>query len=314
MKKITLLFLSLVCACGALASSGKKVDKSTLAITKVSATKAIENAMKSNGSTATFNRVVEAIDVNLLSAFNDTRKFKIVSRSDLDAVMKEQSLADSGLVSISDSNAAKMGQLLGAKYIVTVSVDDFQDFIDRASFATLAKSDENRTIRIGAIAKIIDSSTSSILETVNVIVKKRSYVSKSNIAQHSGGSQSDDSIALLTRDISSQIANRVADIIFPPKVIGKTGKIVTFNRGDGTGVRVGDEYSIFALGEEMVDPDTGEKLGAEEVDVGKMRVISITPKFSKGTLLEDNGVDKGQVLRLAKKAPVQELTTEDNEI
>ena len=104
------------------------------------------------------------------------------------------------------------------------------------------------------------------------------------------------------RDISTQIANRVADAVFPPKIVGKTGKIATFNRGGGTGVSVGDEYEVFALGEEMVDPDTGDKLGYEEVSVGRLKVVSVAPKFSRGTLTEDNGVEKGQVVRLVKKA------------
>ncbi len=312
MKKVLLLSISLLCAFSTLLATS--AGKSTLAVTKVSATKSVENTMKANGTIDTFNRVVEAIDVNLLSAFNGTRKFQMLSRSDLDAVIKEQGFAASGNASISDVNAVKMGKILGAKYIVTVTVDDFQDFKDKAHFSTLKKSDENRSIRIGAIAKIIDSTTGSILETANIIAKRRSYVSKDDIANHSGGNKSDENIALLTRDICAQIANKVVDVIFPPKVIGKTGKIVTFNRGEGTGVQVGDEYAIFALGEKMVDPDTGDELGAEEVDIGKMRVTSVTPKFSKGIILEDNGVAKGQVLRLTKKAAPAESSDDDNEI
>ena len=76
-----------------------------------------------------------------------------------------------------------------------------------------------------------------------------------------------------------------------------------FNRGAGTDVEVGDEYNVYALGEEMVDPDTGEKLGSEEVLVGKMTVVEVSPKFSKGRLSEDNGVEKGQLARVSKKAP-----------
>ncbi len=311
MKK-ALLSISLFCSLSILFAAS--AEKSTLAVTKVSATKAIENAMVANGSIDTFKRVVESLDVNLFSAFENTRKFKMVSRTDLDAVMKEKGLASSGNVNISDVNAAKMGQLLGAKYIVTVSVDDFQDFKDKARFEKLNKSDENRSIRIGAIAKVIDSTTGAILETANFIVKKNSYVSKDDVATHSGGNKSDENIALLARDISAQMANKVVDAIFPPKVIAKTGKVVTFNRGDGTGVNVGDEYTIFAVGDEMFDPDTGDALGVEEVEIGKMRVTSVTPKFSKGELVVDNGVGKGQILRLTKKAEKPQSTADDNEI
>ncbi len=314
MKKITLSFVALCLAFCAIAAP-KKVDKSTLAITKVAATPAMVSAVRANGSTAAFDRVMQSVDMNLLSAFSNTRKFKLVSRTDLDAVLKEQSFAvDSGNV-VSDKNAAKIGAMLGAKYIVVVSVDDFQDFKEGGSISALGQSDEVREIRIGVVAKLIDSTTAEIIETVNDSVKERFYDVKSNIAQRSGGSKSDEIIAKLSRALGANIANRVADIVFPPKVIGKTGKVVTFNRGDGTGVAVGDEYAIFALGEAMIDPDTGENLGAEEVEVGKMCVTSVTPKFSKGKILEDNGVTKGAVVRLTKKAtPAPKATSDDDEL
>ena len=53
----------------------------------------------------------------------------------------------------------------------------------------------------------------------------------------------------------------------------------------------------------MVDPGTGDKLGREEISIGKLKVISVNDKFSRGTITEDNGVLKGQNLRLIKKAP-----------
>ena len=74
-----------------------------------------------------------------------------------------------------------------------------------------------------------------------------------------------------------------------------------FNRSKDTGVKVGDIYEIFALGEAMIDPDTGENLGAEETLIGTIKVTSVLPKFSKGTIVgEDNGISKGQILRLKK--------------
>ena len=58
------------------------------------------------------------------------------------------------------------------------------------------------------------------------------------------------------------------------------------------------------VGEELIDPDTKESLGREEVLVGKARVVSVQPKSTTAELLEDNGVAVGAVLRLpAAKSP-----------
>ena len=34
-----------------------------------------------------------------------------------------------------------------------------------------------------------------------------------------------------------------------------------------------------------------------------MTVVEVSPKFSKGRLSEDNGVEKGQLARVSKKSP-----------
>ena len=55
---------------------------------------------------------------------------------------------------------------------------------------------------------------------------------------------------------------------------------------------------MFAVGEELIDPDTKESLGKEEVLVGKAKIISVQPKTSSAEIIDDKGIDKGAVLRL----------------
>ncbi|MEI9962926.1 MAG: hypothetical protein WDM76_17965 [Limisphaerales bacterium] len=55
--------------------------------------------------------------------------------------------------------------------------------------------------------------------------------------------------------------------------------------------------NAFALGEELIDPDTKESLGREEVKVGKVKVTQVNPKTSLAEIVEDTGIDKGAVLR-----------------
>lgn len=173
--------------------------------------------------------------------------------------------------------------------------------MESAKFATLGKSVEKRVLRFGAVGKIIDSSTGSIIETTNFTISN-SDMSDQSMSISASGNLNDALIGEISRLMSNKIAVRVADTIFPIKILAKTGKIATLNRGDGTGIKVGDEYEVFALGEPIIDPDTGENLGAEEIAVGKLKISRITPKTSQGTITEDNGVDKGQILRPLEKA------------
>jgi len=58
------------------------------------------------------------------------------------------------------------------------------------------------------------------------------------------------------------------------------------------------------LGAEIVDPDTGEKLGRNEAEVGKIKISRITPKLSYGETVEDTGIVVGGIARPTSAEPV----------
>jgi hypothetical protein len=51
------------------------------------------------------------------------------------------------------------------------------------------------------------------------------------------------------------------------------------------------------LGQELIDPDTKESLGREEVKVGRVKITQVNPKTSQAQILEDTGIDTGAILR-----------------
>jgi hypothetical protein len=91
--------------------------------------------------------------------------------------------------------------------------------------------------------------------------------------------------------------------MFPAKVLVRSGDQVTINRGDGGGVQIGQIWNAYSQGEIIKDPDTGEVLGRDESPVGAVQIISVAPKFCKARVLDDKGLAKGAVLRLASPPP-----------
>ena len=76
------------------------------------------------------------------------------------------------------------------------------------------------------------------------------------------------------------LANMLSDTVFPIQVLTVKGKRLWVNRGNDSGLHVGDVFDIFEPGEELVDPQTGESLGSTETEVGKARVVRINPKVT----------------------------------
>jgi len=181
-------------------------------------------------------------------------------------------------------------------------VDDFQDYVEKATFEGTGNTATKRVFRFSVIGKIYDSSTGKLLESANFqtgsdkfkqIQQERHYSVKD-------GELSDELMVAVSRDMAEKIANHIADVIFPAKILIKRDNQITINRGEGGGVAVGDTFGVFALGEEMIDPDTKESLGREEVKVGKVKITEVDAKFSKADILEDTGIDKGAILRKQK--------------
>lgn len=271
-------------------------DKATIGISSIKPIPALAASVPGDKKLE-MNRIIESLDSQLIDRINATRKFDVVGRSDLDSIIKEQDLGGSG--NVDPKTAAQAGKLTGAKYLLVATVDDFQDYVEKATFTGTDRTATKRVFRFSIVAKIYDSTTGKLLETANLqtgndefkqIQEERNYSVKD-------GELSDEMMVAVARTMAEKIANHVVDIIFPAKVLVKRDNEVTINRGDGTGVAVGDVFNVFALGEEMIDPDTKESLGREEVKVGKVKITEVDAKFSKAQILEDTGIDKGAVLR-----------------
>lgn len=271
-------------------------EKSTLAVSSIKPTASL-SASVSADKKLKLNRITESLDSQLIDRINATRKFDVVGRSDLGDVIKEQDLGASG--NVDAKTAAKAGKLTGAKYLLVATVDDFQDYVEKATFEGTGRAATKRVFRFSIVGKIYDSTTGKLLESANFqtgndafkqIQQERNYTVKD-------GELSDEMMVAVSRSMAEKIANRVTDVIFPAKVLIKRDTQVTINRGEGAGVAVGDLFNVFALGDEMIDPDTKESLGREEVKVGKVKISEVNPKFSKAEALEDTGITSGAVLR-----------------
>ena len=259
--------------------------RKVVAVSAVKTASSIEAAAKADGTLLSLQRVAEAIDGQVIDSLNGTRKFEVVARSDSDALLEEAGATGQNF------------QLGEADYLIVPSIDDFQDFVETATFGGIGKVVQKRKIRLGMVARIYDlKNGNKLVESANFQLDNKDIEQLMNQSVREG-SFSDALLRKIAEEMGSKTANRVVDVIYPAKVIALTGSQATINRGDGTGIVKGQMWDVFALGEEMIDPDTGESLGGNEVKVGSLRIDRVTPKFSSGTLTENFGVIKGSVVR-----------------
>jgi curli biogenesis system outer membrane secretion channel CsgG len=296
-KSRVLVFSVIVIAMLASQSFGQQTSspgKKSICVGPIVAIEAITTKAKDGGRDRDLRQVIQSLDTTLLDQINGSRKFDVVARkAALKSILEEQDFGASG--NVDPSSAAKIMQLAGAQFIVMTTITDFAFGQDNVNFNSIGVSANRESVRVNCSIQIYDTTSGKLLESArfrgtDVLVKGNSPVAAG------------ETLTRITDKLSADILNRIVDVIYPAKVVAKLGNQITINRGDGTGIAIGQTWGVYALGEPITDPDTGEVLGQNEAEVGLIKINRITPRLSYGEAFEDNGISKGAILRLKKSA------------
>jgi curli biogenesis system outer membrane secretion channel CsgG len=227
------------------------------------------------------------------TAFSENAKlseiFSVVERQKLAMVMKEQGLGAAGAVD--PQQAAKVGKILGVRYIVTGGIDKFAINTTRGGYGGIGGSVTTADATISL--RFIDTTTAERIISINgtANVRKGGGVIK-------GASLSREAEWGIASEVIQKASKVVADKLVGEGYLGKvnaaagqTGGIdariakvdgtrAYINIGSSAGVKVGDKYVIVHRGEELVDPVTGAKLGADEKQTGTGVVVEVQERFA----------------------------------
>jgi curli biogenesis system outer membrane secretion channel CsgG len=219
------------------------------------------------------------------------KRFSVIERDKLELVMKEQGLAASGAVD--PSTAARLGRLLGVKYIVTGGIDSFTINKTGGGLSKFGGVGGNMVSAKTTInVRFIDTTTAERVISVgaDADVKKGGGFFKGaslsreaewGIASEALGKASE---AVVEKLVTGGYLDKVNAAAGPSAAEGKIIKVdggrAWINLGSSAGVKVGDKFKVVSVGEALVDPDTGAKLGAEEQETGAIEVTEVQDKFA----------------------------------
>ena len=262
-----------------------------LCIGPVITIKSVVQKASDAGQSTTLQQTLETLDTTLIDQANVSHKFEVVARNDsLKSILNEQSLGASG--NVDPATAAQVFKLVGAQYLVLATVTDFAMMGNEVvKFASIGASAKRESVRISCGMQIYDTTTGKLIESAR-FRGQDANVSRAGVATSDGAS-----LTKITDRLAADMFTRIVNVIYPAKVVGKTGTQITINRAEGAGVTIGQAWSVFALGDEITDPDTGRKLGRNETEVGTIKIVRTTPTLSYGEAVEDNGIAMGNIVR-----------------
>jgi curli biogenesis system outer membrane secretion channel CsgG len=223
------------------------------------------------------------------------KRFSVIERDKLELVMKEQGLAASGAVD--PQSAAKVGRLLGVKYIVTGGVDKVAVNKTGAALSKFGGIGGNVVTADAAInMRFIDTTTAERVLSVSgegTVKKGGGFFKGTSLSREAEWGLASEALEkastavvekLLTGGYLDKINTAAGGGSVEGKVIKVDGTRAWVSVGAAAGLKVGDTLKVIDPGEDLVDPDTGAKLGSTEQPTGTAEVVEVQDKFAIVTL------------------------------
>ena len=247
---------------------------------------------------------VGAIEEMLTTALYESRRFELVERKALDAVLGEQELGADGRVTA--QSAAGFGGMLGSQYLVMGSINDWTPDKTKAGGGGLAAGRKalgavgiNRSkAEVAMSFRIADATTGQILFATTEKAGAGSWgvglgglgLGAGKLLGGLGGFQKNSPISYAVSACINKGVYKLARWLgtrpWSGRVIKVDGSNVYINAGINQGIAEGMTLTALSTGEALIDPETGLNLGAESEASGTLRVSKVTEKYAVASVLQ----------------------------
>ncbi len=226
----------------------------------------------------------DSLSSRLEALLTQSRQFSVLDRARGDIYAMERQLLQSG--DVSTAERSRLGKVVGADYIVygkilPVSVEK----IDK-SIAISGEHKVHTVVTVPVEFRVIAVATRQIKWSSKVVAKHVIVSTQPNQA-----------VDAALGEAAELIFKELTENIYPPKI----SKVLAANRfilnRGGVSVENGMQFEVFDLGENIVDPYTGESLGQVESFVGLANIVEIKPKYSVAKLEAGAFIKEGMILR-----------------
>jgi curli biogenesis system outer membrane secretion channel CsgG len=218
-------------------------------------------------------------------------RFSIVERDKMDLVLKEQGLGQAG--ALDPQTAAKVGRILGVKYILVGGIDKFNIQTTKAAVGAFGVGGSLAQAQATINIRLIDTTTAERVLSLQgdaEVKKGGGFFKGTSMSRETEWGLASETIqkaskATVAKVVAGGYLDRLSTAATP--VGGVEGKIIKvdagrawINLGASAGLKVGDKFNVFNVGEALIDPDTGAKLGADEKQTGSGAVLDVQPQYA----------------------------------
>lgn len=225
-----------------------------------------------------------------------SQKFSVIERDKLNLVLKEQGLAQTGAVD--PATAAKVGKILGVKYIIMGGIDKFNVDQNRGAIGRLGVGGNLLQANCSVNLRVVDTTTAERVISIagdGQVKKGGGFLKDASFSRDAEWGVASETVEKAAKaavdkfvapDNLSRVSNAAGPVGTEGKIIKVEGNRAYINLGASSGVKMGDKFNVINVGEALIDPDTGAKLGASEKQTGSGTVVEVQDKFA---IIQFNG-------------------------
>ena len=223
------------------------------------------------GELLSATKAAELIQGELTNYFVQGRKFAVLERTDVDALLNEKQLVKLGQTNVQD--LAILGETLVADFVLVGTIEQLSvEAIQRQSRLS-ARTIDMLALNIRLQFKLIETATQQIVLADNVVLN--------DMLQRGGDSLMTD----ISDRVAESISKNVLAQVYPVTLISRSGSEAVLNQGGKT-LKAGEQYKVFRRGEKQFDPYTKEYLGKTGHFCCLITISRTTPKQAYGELSE----------------------------
>jgi curli biogenesis system outer membrane secretion channel CsgG len=253
-------------------------------------------------------RIGDGMAEMLTTALYNTGRFIIVERPGLEDVLSEQKLQEQG--KLVKTTGPATNRLIGAQILIKGAVTEFEASKAGGGAGIVIKGigigGGGSVAHVAIDLRIYDTSTGQVLQSHRAVGEaKTSGLAVGGVSGDVAfgiGGFSKTPLGEATRhaidDAVKFIVRKMKDVPWQSSVVTvNKDNVVYISGGQDVNMSVGTTYTVYGVGEELIDPSTGLSLGREENKIGRIEITSVEDKFSKAKILEGSGFKAGDAVK-----------------
>ncbi|MDX1802567.1 MAG: LPS assembly lipoprotein LptE [Alcanivorax sp.] len=239
-------------------------------------------------------QVQQQLRDDLVTAFAQSGRFRVLDRSNLAAIDQEQQVMKDG--SVAPAELARLGQRKGADLLLVGTIEDFSigDHEQSSYGAKLGGYQPRVRVRY----RLVDTASSEILwadlfdwDQSEAAIRELARQVNVNDRQHP------ERLAdLVYPQIARAIAGASTDVLYPVQVLKVAGDNIYLRQGQGR-LEPNALMDVYRPAGTLKDPDTGLPVKLDGLSLATVRVTAVHPGYGIARLVDGGGIKTGDRVR-----------------